>query len=126
MSTRLSHAMLFVTDLGRMAEFYGAVFELRREDSSDDGFLFLRGGAGGDLALHRLPPEVLGELASPPRWREDCAIKLCFTVERFDDVRQLLIDRGGQAKAPWSWEGTQFCECCDPEGNVIQLVRARS
>ena len=24
----------------------------------------------------------------------------------------------------WQWEGTRFCECADPEGNVIQIFRS--
>jgi len=124
MSSRFSHALLFVADLERMIAFYSGVFALAHEaTAADDGFVFLRGRSGGDLALHRLPPHVLSPLATPPAWREDCASKLCFAVDDLASARQRLLDHGGQAKEPWTWEGRTLCECCDPEGNVIQLYR---
>lgn len=116
-----SHALIFVSDMKKMIAFYTSTFAFTLEPSSDDGFVFLRGTRGGDLALHRLPPQVMGELADPPVWREDSATKLCFAVENIDVARTQLLAAGGQARSPWSWEGTTFCECADPEGNVIQL-----
>ena len=35
--------------------------------------------------------------------------------------RQAILDHGGQARDPWAWEGTDFCECTDPDGNVVQV-----
>lgn len=129
MKAHLSHAMLFVRDLEPMTAFYSTVFGLHPDPiaSGDpsDGLVFLRGGSGAALALHRVPPHVIGDMAQPADWREDTAIKLCFAVDDLGAARQALLAAGGQAKDPWAWRDADYCDCCDPEGNVIQLVARR-
>jgi predicted enzyme related to lactoylglutathione lyase len=122
-AARLSHAMVFVSDLEAMVAFYGGAFGLRREDSADAGFVFMRGSEGADVALHLLPPQHRDSVApgQPPVWREDTAIKLCFRTDALARQRQAILDHGGEARPPWSWQGIDFCECTDPEGNVLQL-----
>lgn len=112
----LSHALIFVFDLERAIQFYATVFALRIERTTDAGFVMLRSSVGGDLALHALPDE-------PPSGalREDTWIKLCFAVDDVAATRQTIVANGGSAKQPWSWDGKLFCECGDPEGNVIQI-----
>lgn len=130
MTTRLSHALVFVRDLDPMAAFYASVFGLEHapSDAGDatDGTALLRGAGGAELLLHRVPPHVIGEIKQPADWREDTAIKLCFAVDDLDATRQALLSAGGQAKEPWAWRGADYCDCCDPEGNVIQLVARRA
>lgn len=122
-----SHALLFVSDVARMTGFYSSVFGLTPEPGSDPGFLHLRGAPGeAGLALHAIPPHVAGPVASPAVWREDSYVKLCFEVEDVDVARAALLAAGGQAKDAWEWEGTRFCDCVDPEGNVLQLFRRTS
>lgn len=109
-----------------MAAFYAAAFGLRREDSADAGFVMMRGTTGSDLALHQVPDRIAAKITieSPPVWRDDTAIKICFETDdstAFWELRQAILDHGGRAKEPWSWEGTDFCECTDPEGNVVQI-----
>lgn len=125
---RFSHAFVFTSDLERMIAFYAHALGLRREDGPDPGFVMMRGEGGADLALHQVPPHIAEELAitSPPQWRDDTALKLCFEVDDLEARRRTILEHGGQARAPWSWSGTQLCECTDPEGNVIQIfVRAQ-
>ncbi len=121
---RLTHVLIFTTDLDRVAAFYAGALGYRREASADDGFVMMRAAAGADLALHQVPPHVAAELTldAPPSWREDTALKLCFAVDDLAAARAAVVAHGGQAKAPWSWAGTDFCECVDVEGNVLQLV----
>jgi predicted enzyme related to lactoylglutathione lyase len=122
-SSRLAHAFVFASDLERVAAFYGRAFGMRREPSSDAGFVMMRAGAGADLAIHALSPAIVAqiELDDPPRWRDDTAYKICFETDDLAGQRALILKFGGQAKEPWSWEGTEFCECTDPEGNVVQI-----
>ena len=106
-----------------MAAFYAAAFGLHREDTAEPGFVMMRAEDGADLALHQVPPHVAEEieLTSPPQWRDETALKLCFEVEDLEGQRRAILEHGGQAKAPWSWQGCEYCECTDPEGNVIQI-----
>ena len=122
---RLSHVLIFTTDLERMARFYAGAFGLRRDDSGDANFVMMRSESGAEVALHQVPPHIAAEIAltSPPRWRDDTAFKVCFEVDDLAGQRQAILDHGGQAKAPWSWRGTDFCECADVEGNGLQLIR---
>lgn len=122
-TARLAHTFLFVCDLERMIAFYVDALGFTREDTADAGFVMLRGTGGGDLALHRVPDHVAAAigLTSPAAWRDDSAMKLCFATDDLDAARRSILDHGGQAKSPWSWEGRAYCECADPEGNVVQL-----
>lgn len=122
-SARLAHAFLFTCDIERTAAFYAVVFGLRREDSADAGFVMMRGAGGADLALHQVPARIAAQITirTPPVWRDDTAYKICFETDDLAGLRQSILDHGGQAKEPWAWEGTDFCECTDPEGNVVQI-----
>ena len=122
---RLAHVFVFTSDLERMAAFYAGAMGLTRENSSDAGFVIMRAANGADVALHQLPPHILAEidLQSPARWRDDTALKMSFETDDLDAQRQVILDHGGQAKDPWSWANTRFCECTDPEGNVVQIFQ---
>jgi predicted enzyme related to lactoylglutathione lyase len=123
---RLAHAFVFAVDVERMVAFYQAAFGMRSEPSSDPGFVIMRGIAGGaDLAVHGLPLPIAERITitSPPRWRDDTAYKICFETDDVVAQRQAILDHGGQAREPWAWEGTTFCECTDPEGNVVQIFQ---
>jgi predicted enzyme related to lactoylglutathione lyase len=124
-TSRIAHVLVYVSDLEAMATFYTTVFDLRREDSADAGFVMLRASTGADLALHRLPPQYDEPLARPAAWREDTTLKVCIEVDDLPEQRLRILAHGGQAKEPWSWQGTDFCECADPEGNVIQIFSGR-
>jgi predicted enzyme related to lactoylglutathione lyase len=122
---RLAHVFVFTSDLERMAKFYADVLALRREDSADAGFVIMRASSGADVALHQVPPHIAAQItiSSPARWRDDTALKICFQTDDLAAQRQAILDHGGQAQVPWSWNGTEFCECTDPEGNVIQIFQ---
>lgn len=122
---RLAHVFVFVCDIERMVAFYTGAMGLRRDDSSDAGFVIMRASLGADVALHQLPPEIieLVALQHPARWRDDTALKMSFQTDDLEAQRQAILDHGGQAKEPWAWEGTRFCECTDPEGNVVQIFQ---
>jgi predicted enzyme related to lactoylglutathione lyase len=123
---RLAHAFVFAVDVERMVAFYAGAFGMRRDPSSDAGFVIMRAVAGGaDLAVHGLPPHIAAqlEITSPPQWRDESAYKICFETDDLVAQRRAIVQHGGQAREPWSWEGTSFCECSDPEGNVVQIFQ---
>ena len=126
-SARLAHGFVFVKDLDRMVLFYEHALGMYAHPSSDAGFVKMASPAGGaKVALHALPTAIAAQIdiADPPRIRSDTAYKLSFETDDFDGIRAAILANGGQAEAPWSWEGRQYCECADPEGNVIQIVES--
>ncbi len=124
-TSRLAHAFVFASDLERVAAFYAGAFGMRRENSSDAGFVIMRAAAGADVAIHSLPPHIAADISigDPPRCRDDTAYKICFETDDLAAQRAAILAHGGQAKEPWSWEGIDFCECTDPEGNVVQIFQ---
>lgn len=128
-TARLSHGFVFVKDLAGMIRFYEGAFGFVAAPSADPGFvrLFPPGGDGGGpgIALHTLPDAIAAEIhvTVPPRVRDDTAYKLCFATDDLDGLRAAIARFGGVAPEPWSWSGTRFCECADPEGNVVQIFQ---
>ncbi|MEZ6017154.1 MAG: VOC family protein [Planctomycetota bacterium] len=128
MQRRLSHALIFTVDLAAMIRFYTDAFGLAAQGTADAGFVLMRANSGADVALHQVPPHVAQEIAmeSPAKWRDESALKLCFEVDDLGAQRQLILGHGGQAQEPWSWEGADYCECADPEGNVVQIYTRKA
>jgi predicted enzyme related to lactoylglutathione lyase len=117
----LLHALVFVADVARMQAFYIGVFDLVPEAGGDAELVRLRGADGAPgIALHRL--RDTDPVATPPAWREDSYVKLCFAVADLDAARARVAQHGGETREPWTWEGRQFSEAVDPEGNRLQLV----
>lgn len=123
---RLAHVMIFVKDVPRMTRFYEQAFELVAEPSDDPGFVVLGTPNRAGIALHALPHAIAANVPidDPPTFREETCLKVCFEVADLDAQRKRILDAGGQAKEPWQWEASRFCECADPEGNVLQIFQA--
>lgn len=124
-AARLSHGFVFVKHLEPMIRFYEGAFGMTCRRSSDAGYVIMEAPDGGaDVALHTLPAPIAEQihLSQPPRWRDDTCYKLCFATDDLEGLRAAILAHGGQAKEPWEWEGTRYCECADPEGNVVQIL----
>ena len=123
MPSRLAHVLIFAKQMQPMMTFYERSFDMFAEASADPSFVMLNGQGGASLALHALPPAIADDivLTRPPTLRENTALKACFEVDDLEAHRQRIIANGGQAKEPWQWEGRRYCECADPEGNVLQI-----
>jgi predicted enzyme related to lactoylglutathione lyase len=114
---RLTGAMVYVKDLGRMGAFYRAMLGIA--PSKVDSTWMAFDTAGGTFALHAIPAAMASgiETASPPRPRETAAVKLLFGVRDVDAERLRLEGLGiTMVQRPWGdWDGI------DPEGNVFGL-----
>ena len=121
---RLAQAILFTVDTGRMTAFYTGALGLRVIDGHPaDGFVRLDAG-GCALALHAVPHEVAERIGieSPPRAREDCAIKLAFHVDDIDAARASLAGHGARMGETHRTGDVAICDGLDPEGNVFQIT----
>lgn len=123
---RLGHGFVFVKDLPRMVAFYEGALGMTARRTSHAGFVRMECPEGPGVALHELPAHIqpLVQVTTPPRWRDDTAYKLCFETDDLPGTRLAILEHGGLARDPWTWEGVTFCECADPEGNVVQIFAA--
>jgi catechol 2,3-dioxygenase-like lactoylglutathione lyase family enzyme len=117
---KLQGAMLFVSDIDRMADFYSGVMGFRAINGSkaENWIEFDTGECR--FALHQIPGEYPGEDASfQPR--EELPIRLDFTVTDVASERARLEALGVKVLIrPWG-----ACDAVDPEGNLIGLRAAR-
>lgn len=113
---------VYAKDLQRLAAFYASLLGLRRVHG-DAEFVVLD-GTSIQLIVHAIPPAIAASIriASPPRRREDTALKFFFTVPSIADARERAAAVGGEVLAEvWKGPGFRVCNAVDPEGNVFQV-----
>ena len=117
---KLQGAMLFVSDIGRMADFYSGImgFRVVQGSTAENWIEFDTGECR--FALHQIPQELLCDDASfEPR--EELPVRLDFAVADVASERARLEALGVKMLIrPWG-----ACDAVDPEGNVIGLREAR-
>lgn len=127
MGARLAHGFVFAVRVEPMVRFYEGVFGWRAARTSDPAFVRMEppdaGHAG--VAIHAVPAAIARGicLGTPPEIREDSAYKLCFETDDLAAVVAAVAGHGGVVGRRWEWEGTRYCECADPEGNVVQVFQ---
>jgi predicted enzyme related to lactoylglutathione lyase len=114
--------MIYVKDLNRMAAFYGNVLGLKPiEETRMENWVEFEAGAT-KFSLHAIPAEIAGQIqiSSPPRPRENSAVKLRFEVDDIARERERLEGLGVTiVRRPWgAYDGI------DPEGNVFGIYVA--
>jgi predicted enzyme related to lactoylglutathione lyase len=117
-------AVIFAKDMRRIAEFYRALVGLQ-VTHEDDAVIMLE-SASQQIVIHGVPAEVAAsiQIASPPRPRENAAVKLVFPVDSIADVRARAPQLGGALHGKnkeFQTRGFRTCDGHDPEGNVIQF-----
>jgi catechol-2,3-dioxygenase len=118
----LNHAVLFVADVDRAAQFYTDVLGMElisREPELNGAFLRLaRSGNHHDLGLFGLP----GAIRRPPRsvglyhlgWQVD-------TIDELVDLRQTLVESGAYTGES-SHGATKSIYGADPDGNQFEIM----
>jgi len=123
MTDRVS-AVLVAQDMHKLLEFYCAV--LGRHCVYRDAYhAVLRCGVFA-LDIHQMPAHAATDVRveSPPRRRDQAALKLSFPVDSIARARKVAAELGGQldpAPPRWVVEQQKICDGHDPEGNVFQL-----
>ena len=116
-------AVLFATNLDRVAAFYTAVLGLLEVGRDEDHILLE--SPGFQLVVHRVPHKgtPAREINATPR-RASAPFKPVFFVPDFAQLRSVAESLGGSldpADREWSFNGVPVCDGVDPEGNVIQF-----
>ncbi len=117
-------AVLFATNLSRLARFYEGVAGLSVVHADVD--IIVLDSAHQQLVLHGIPPHIAETIVidSPPRLRTDTAVKLIFAVASIAEARAAAAVLGGGVnarKTEFEARGFRACDGHDPEGNVIQF-----
>ena len=117
-------AVVFAKDPRRLAAFYESVAALKLVEAHDDHLILE--SAQVQLVLHGLPAAIASgiEIATPPKRREDTAIKLFFWVAALAEARTRAAALGGALgpqSTEWAGRGFLACDGYDPEGNVVQF-----
>ena len=121
--TRLNHAVLFVSDLGRALDFYTGVFGfevIAREPRANAAFLRAPGSDNHhDLGLFGLGP------AAAPRQRHQVGLyHLAWQVATIDDLadaRSRLLEAGALTGES-SHGATKSLYGADPDGNEFEVM----
>ncbi|MFR9717818.1 glyoxalase/bleomycin resistance/dioxygenase family protein [Aeromonas diversa] len=115
-------ALIYVSDLGKQLHFYRTL--LGMDVLHQDAEYAVLDHADAQLVLHVIPPAYADNVAltTPPTLREQCAIKLFFSVPSLARAEIMADDLGGGVLAQ-QWRGPGFVvrNAFDPEGNVLQL-----
>jgi hypothetical protein len=78
------------------------------------------------LVILQIPKLIAANITieTPPRKRENTAIKLFLNVSSIETARHTAKSLGGElngAEKEWKFHGVKRCDGADPEGNVFQL-----
>ena len=122
--TSRTGAVLYATQLDRVATFYSRVLGLTEAARADDHILLE--SPGFQLVVHRIRGGGAAADGSPdaPVRRASAAFKPVFFVPSIAALRQVAEADGGAlepASQEWSFNGVTVCDALDPEGNVIQF-----
>jgi predicted enzyme related to lactoylglutathione lyase len=119
-----SGIVLFAKDIERTARFYQALLSLAMVHSARDHIVLESADAA--LVIHGIPARIASkiDISSPPKLREETALKPFYRVASLQQARQVAAAQGGAlapASKQWSARGFIACDGFDPEGNVFQL-----
>jgi len=113
---------LYAKHLQCLAAFYEAVLGMSRAHASSE--LIVLDSPDVQLIVHAMPPAIAESvtMTSPPKTRENSAMKFFFTVPNIAVAESIATALGG-AVFPEQWRGPGFNvrNACDPEGNVFQI-----
>jgi predicted enzyme related to lactoylglutathione lyase len=126
-ATNAVSAVLFAKSSHRIAMFYREVLGARSLDRSDDHESLEC--QGFRLLVQRIPDALAAsiEIATPPRRREQTAVRLDFTIADIELARARATQLGGHVDdrpPPWARDTALIYLGYDPEGNVIGLKPA--
>jgi predicted enzyme related to lactoylglutathione lyase len=114
--------VIFARDVSRLAAFYESVLSLNPFEDSWGGIRLLDDKE--EILIHPIPKAIAKtiDIQTPPRARENTAIKPVFNVVSLSACLEEVQRRGGVVTdQTFSLDGLTRHDVLDPEGNVVQL-----
>ena len=114
--------LLYPKDLLAVSAFYEQVLGARVLHADDEHRVLQSPDI--QLIIHAIPREYASAVVieTPPRPREDQAIKPFFTVDSLAATEPIVERLGGRLHGPvWPGPGMRVRNVCDPEGNIVHL-----
>lgn len=113
---------IYAKDVVTLAAFYEQLLGMQRLHATAE--IVVLQSPDMQLVLHAMPAQYAAAVTieSPPRRREDTALKFFFTVPELATARDVAAGLGGEVLAEqWPGRGFRACNAVDPEGNIFQL-----
>lgn len=118
---------VFAKNVNQVSLFYQHALGLKVQASDKTHDLLV--GQNHEVVIHAISKAYAQciEIESPPKRREDVALKPTFVVDDLEVVRAAAKVNGGYLKPikqAWRIRGYIVLDGADPEGNVIQFKQA--
>ena len=118
---------IFAKNVKQVSLFYQQALGLKVQASDKTNDLLV--GRHHEVVVHAISKAYAQsiEIESPPKRREDVALKPTFVVDNLEVVRAAAKVNGGYLKPikqAWRIRGYIVLDGTDPEGNVIQFKQA--
>ena len=115
---------IFAKNVKQVSLFYQQALGLKVQASDKTHDLLV--GRHHEVVVHAISKAYAQsiEIESPPKRRDDVALKPTFVVDDLEVVRAAAKANGGflkPIKQAWRIRGFIVLDGCDPEGNVIQF-----
>jgi predicted enzyme related to lactoylglutathione lyase len=120
----LQSLCIFSKNVEQVSLFYQQALGLKVLASDNTHDLLV--GQNHEVVVHAISKAYAQsiEIESPPKRRDDVALKPVFVVNNLEAVRAAAKVNGGYLKPlkqAWRIRGYIVLDGCDPEGNVIQF-----
>jgi len=118
---------VFAKNVEQVSLFYQQALGLKVQTSDPTHELLV--GHNCEVVVHAISKGYAEsiEIESPPKQRDDAALKPTFIVDDLEVVRAAAKANGGHlkpSKQAWRFRGYVVLDGWDPEGNVIQFKQA--
>jgi len=115
---------IFAKNVEQVSLFYQQALELKVQTSDKTHDLLV--GTNYEVVVHAISKAYADsiQIESPPKQRDDVALKPTFVVDDLEVVRAAAKANGGYlkpSKQAWRFRGFIVLDGWDPEGNVIQF-----
>ena len=115
-------ALIYAKDLQRLSGFYQQLLGMTLRHADAEHHVI--DSADMQLIIHAIPPHIADTFShsSPPKPREEQAIKLFFTVPSLSVAARVAGSLGGGVFGPeYSGPGFKVRNGYDSEGNIFQV-----
>ncbi|AOY00855.1 hypothetical protein [Jeongeupia sp. USM3] len=122
MSKLRAGTVLYAVDIERVAAFYAGVLDM--DIGHAEAHYIVLNTPGYELVIQRVPEQIAATIVvdTPPRPRENTAIKPVFFVASLVNARTVAACLGGLLPdTEWRFGDFTVCDGIDPEGNVVQF-----